>query len=114
MNGLIVYLKPLLLTILFEMAAAYVLGLRTKKELLLTVLVNIVTNPLLVYFSLILMYHLGIKTGTILTYAVLEPLVVYVEYRIYQNCISGRNCMLLSLILNLVSILGGLLCQRIC
>ena len=114
MNELMIYLKPLLLTILFEMAAAYVLGLRTKKELLLTVLVNIVTNPLLVYFSLILMYHLGIKTGTILTYAVLEPLVVYVEYRIYQSCISGRNCMLLSLILNLVSILGGLLCQRIC
>ena len=114
MNELMTYLKPLLLTILFEMAAAYVLGLRTKKELLLTVLVNIVTNPLLVYFSLILMYHLGIKTGTILTYVLLEPLVVYVEYRIYQNCISGRNCMLLSLILNLVSILGGLLCQRIC
>ncbi|MBR4461463.1 MAG: hypothetical protein IKS51_02645 [Erysipelotrichaceae bacterium] len=113
MNGLTVYLKPLLLTILFEMIAAYILGLRTKKELLLTVLVNIITNPLLVYFSLILMYHLGIKTGTILTYVLLEPLVIYAEYLIYKNCLSDRNCLFLSVILNLVSILGGLLCQKI-
>lgn len=113
MNGLLIYAKPLLLTILFELPAAFILGLRTKKELLLTVLVNIITNPLLVYLSLFLMYHLGIKTGTILTYALLEPLVVYSEYRIYQNHLSGRNCLVLSLLLNLVSILGGLLCQRI-
>ncbi|MBQ6559602.1 MAG: hypothetical protein IJL85_02105 [Erysipelotrichaceae bacterium] len=113
MNGLMVYLKPLLLTILFEMIAAYIMGLRTKKELLLTILVNIITNPLLVYFSLILMYHLGIKTGTILTYAILEPLVIYVEYLIYISCLSDRNCLFLSIVLNLVSIIGGLLCQRI-
>ena len=113
MNGLMVYLKQLLLTILFEMIAAYIMGLRTKKELLLTILVNIITNPLLVYFSLILMYHLGIKTGTILTYAILEPLVIYVEYLIYISCLSDRNCLFLSIVLNIVSIIGGLLCQRI-
>ena len=113
MTELMIYLKPLLLTIFFEMIAAYILGLRTKKELFLTVLVNIITNPLLVYFSLILMYHLGIKTGTILTYSALEPLVIYVEYLIYKSCLSGRNCLFLSIVLNLVSIIGGLLCQRI-
>ncbi len=113
MNGLLVYARPLLLTILFEALAAYAMGLHTKKELLLTVLVNIITNPLLVYFSLFLMYHLGIETGMILTYVLLEPLVVYIEYRIYENCLSYRNCLLLSFVLNLVSILGGLLCQKI-
>ena len=113
MDGLLLFVKPLLLTILFEALAAYILGLHTKKELCLTVLVNIITNPLLVYFSLFLMYHLSIKTGMILTYVLLEPLVIYVEYRIYRSCLSDRNCLFLSFVLNIVSILGGLLCQRI-
>ncbi len=113
MDELRVFIKPLLLTIVFEMIAAHFLGLRSRKELLLTALVNVITNPLLVYFSLLLMYHLGRKTGMILTYVLLEPLVIYAEYQIYRNCLSDRNCLFLSFVLNIVSILGGLLCQRI-
>ncbi|MBR5341811.1 MAG: hypothetical protein IK151_07805 [Erysipelotrichaceae bacterium] len=113
MSELTVYLKPLILTIIFEGIGAYILGLRTRKELLFTVLVNIITNPPLVCFSLFLMYHLGIEKGTIITYAVLEPLVVYVEYLLYKNYLSVKNSFALSLTLNIISVIGGLLCQKI-
>ena len=114
MNDLVLYLKPLILTVLFEGIAACLMGLRTKKELLLTVLANIITNPLLVYFSLLLMYHMGIEKGRLITYLILELLVILVEYLIYRNHLPGkRNCLLLSFVLNIVSIIGGLICQRI-
>jgi len=113
MDELSVYLKPLILTIIFEGIGAYILGLKTKKELLFTVLVNIITNPPLVCFSLFLMYYFGIEKGTIITYAILEPLVVYVEYLLYKNYLSAKNSFMLSLTLNLFSVIGGLLCQKI-
>ena len=114
MNELSVFVKPLLLTIVFETAAAYLLGIRNRKNILLVVLLNILTNPVLVLFSLLLMYHEGVRIGRILTYAVLEPLVILTEYYFYQKyLISKKNPFVLSLILNLISILGGLLCQML-
>ena len=59
-------------------------------------------------------YHLGIKTGRILTYVLLEPLVILSEYCFYRRyLIAGKNPFLLSLILNLISIIGGLICQML-
>ena len=113
MSDLYLFLKPLLLTLALECGFAYVLGLR-KKELLLTALINIITNPILVYFSLLLMYYIGIEKGQIITYLLLEPLVVIGEYLLYRKYLPvKRNCLLLSVILNLISILGGLLWQRV-
>ncbi len=112
MNDLILFLKPLLLTLLLECGFACILGLR-KKELLLTALINLITNPILVYISLLLMYHIGIEKGQIITYLLLEPLVVLSEYLLYRKYLPvKRNCLSLSLILNLISVLGGLLWQK--
>ena len=113
MKDLYLYLKPLLLTILFEGIAASFLGLRTLKQQFLVMLVNILTNPLLVYFSFLLMYHLGIEVGTILTYMILEPLVILIEFLIYQKYLDHDHPFRLSLMLNIISIIGGLLCQTI-
>ncbi len=113
MNQLYVYLKPLFLTIVFEGTAAYILGIRSIREQLLILLVNVMTNPLLVYFSLLLMYHIGIEKGTILTYLILEPIVVMTEYHMYHSFMKNRNAFILSLVLNLISVTGGILCQRI-
>ena len=113
MNDLSLFLRPLLLTLVLECGFAYILGLR-KKELLLTALINLITNPILVYFSLLLMYHIGIEIGQIITYLLLEPLVVISEYLLYRKyLLVKRNCLLLSVILNLISVLGGLLWQRV-
>ena len=112
MNELSIFIKPLFLTIIFETTAAFLLGIRNRKDILLVILLNILTNPVLVLFSSFLMYHEGVKTGQALTYAVLEPLVILTEYYFYHRyLIARKNTFLLSLILNLVPILGGLLCQ---
>ena len=113
MNDIALFIKPLLLTIVLEGIVAHIMGLRSLKEQILVALVNIITNPLLVYVSLFLMYHKGIQTGTVLTYLVLEPLVIFVEYLIYRSCLKNRNCFVLSLILNIISIIGGLLWQML-
>ncbi len=115
MSDLYLFLKPLILTIIFEELGAILLfRIRNRKDLLLVLLTNIITNPLLVYFSLMLMYHLGIGTGRIMTYLILEPLVVFVEYMIYKKYLVSRNDHLtVSLVLNMFSILGGILCQKI-
>ena len=68
MSEVTIYLKPLILTIILEVIGAIALfRIRDRKDLILVVLVNIITNPLLVYFSLMLMYYLDIETGTLVT-----------------------------------------------
>lgn len=113
MNELVYYLKPLFLTILFEGAAAWILGYRTLSQQLRILFINAVTNPVLVYFSLLLMYHLGIGKATCLIYLLLEPMVILIEYLYYRKVFPGKNRFLLSVTLNLISILGGLLCQKL-
>ena len=112
MSEFSIFVKPLLLTILFETGAALCFGMRDKKDLLLVILVNLLTNPPLVLISVFLMYHLGIGTGRLITYLVLEVIVVFVEYRIYKSYMSfQKDPFILSLLLNGISIWGGLLCQ---
>jgi len=113
MDELVLYLKPLLLTVLFEGIAACIMGYRSVREQLYILFINAVTNPLLVYFSFLLMYHIGIEKGNLIIYLLLEPLVILTEYLYYRKVFPGRNCFLLSLILNLISIVGGVLCQRV-
>ena len=112
MRDLSLFLKPLFLTLLFECAAAYLFGVRNRKDQLLVILVNIVTNPVLVLFCLLLMYYLNIGKAYLITYLILEPIVVYVEYRFYQKYLQTRkDPLLLSVLLNVISILGGIICH---
>lgn len=102
-------LEPLLVTVILECAAAFCLGIRDSKRLYLIVIVNCITNPLLVLCSLFLMTLMGIQAGTVMTYAILEPLVIVAEYDLFRKKMnSGIHPLVLSLILNLVSIIGGI------
>ena len=103
------FLKPLLLTVVIEFVLAFLLGFR-KRELLLCLFVNMITNPLLVLFSTLIFQQLGASSFYLLTYLVLEPLVILAEYRIYYYYLGkDRHPFVLSLLLNTGSILGGLL-----
>ncbi|MBO7676559.1 MAG: hypothetical protein J6S49_03490 [Erysipelotrichaceae bacterium] len=115
MSDLNIFLKPLLLTILFEeIGAILFFKIRNRKDLFLILLVNIITNPLLVYFSLLLMYHLGIGTGRLATYLILEPIVVFTEYCLYRKYLSSRkDYLIMSVTLNIFSIIGGFIWQKI-
>ena len=112
MDELRLFIKPLFLTVLFECTAAYFYGIRNRKDQLLIVLVNVITNPVLVLFSLLLMYHLGIGKAYLITYLILEPIVVYVEYRFYhKHLLSKKDPLVLSVTLNVISIIGGIICR---
>lgn len=112
MTELMAYLKPLTMTVLFETAAAFFFGIR-QKDILLVILANIITNPPLVFICLLLMYHIGIGKAYLFTYLFLEPLVIVTEWKIYEKHMrTERNCLALSVLLNMISITGGIICQR--
>ncbi len=106
-------LKALLLTLLFEIAGAYLLKLRGK-DLLLVALVNLITNPAVNLAVRILLQHLDPNTVRLIAYAVFEPLVILVETLFYHYYLSnGKGAFRTSLILNLLSVTGGILWNMI-
>ncbi len=114
MTGAALMLEPLILTVVIETAAALIMGIRKKKDLFLIFLANCITNPLLVMLSLLLMYNIGIGPGLFLTYLFLEPAVVYAEYRLFRKYLAARqDPFRLALVLNLFSVFGGVIWQKL-
>ena len=110
MKEMMYVLEPLFITLLLECTGGYMLGMRRRSDQYLIILLNCVTNPVLVLTSMLLMYNTGIKTGMILTYAVLEPLVIWFEGKQYSRAsVRVMDPWGLSLLLNVFSVLGGLL-----
>lgn len=103
-------LMCLIITIIIEMVFAYILKVRDKIDFLNILLVNILTNPILVITT----YMIGILSSKlnkdIATY-IFEVLVVLTEGYIYKKVLKYKkiNGFILSLILNLSSYLIGLL-----
>lgn len=101
-------LMSLGLTLLLEIGVALLLGLR-RKDLLVVALVNVVTNPVVV-LTLNLCLLSGITPPWYLV-AALEAAAVVTEGFLYGSCLSRKLCnpFLLSILLNAISYLGGLL-----
>ena len=102
------FLYPLTLTLIIELAAAYMLGIRSRHSFLIIFLANCFTNPLLtISISLLTAKALMRK---LIIYGVFEPVVILSEFLIYRYDLEEDIPPLrLSLILNLASVLGGLL-----
>lgn len=96
-------------TILLELILSLCLGIRKKQDLLNIILVNILTNPIVVVIPFILNIYYGSVTRHI-SLAILEILAVFLEGYIYYKVLQDkkRNPYLLSLYLNLFSYLCGL------
>lgn len=101
-------LTCLILTIIIEVIIAYFLKVRVKKDYLNIILVNILTNPIVVLFPYIIYLYHGI-TIYYISLIILELLAVLSEGFIYQKVLKYKkyNYYLLSLILNLSSYLIG-------
>ena len=99
----------LISTIIIEMSISYLLRVRNKKDLLNIILVNILTNPLLVTITLYINICYGLRYRNILIYP-LEIIVVIIEGSIYKKYLKYKkiNPYLLSLILNCSSYIIGL------
>ena len=105
-------LQNLLLTVVFETAAALLLGVRKKRDILFVVLINGITNPIINYAMLLVTFALPSGSHSAAYYAVLvvfEILVVIWEYKFYQKRLTYNkiNLLLFSLVLNGVSVTLG-------
>lgn len=99
----------LILTIIIETLIAFLLKLR-KTDLLIVVLVNILTNPLVVSIS----HYFNIKNGHfgyVYSLIALEILTFITEGLIYKYNLDNKkiNPFIISLILNISSYLFGLI-----
>ena len=103
-----ILIKCLLLTIIIELIMALILGVRDKKDILNVILVNIITNPIVVMSQILLYLYFGYKIE-IIGVAILEILVVPIEGLIYKKVLNYKkiNPILLSLILNASSLIIG-------
>ena len=103
-----ILIKCLLLTIIIELSLALILGVRDKKDIINVILVNIITNPIVVMSQILLYLNFG-YTIEVIGIVVLEILVVPIEGLIYKKVLNYKkiNPFILSLILNASSLIIG-------
>ena len=103
----VVMIRCLLSTIIIELLLALILGVRDKKDILNIILVNTMTNPLLVSLITYITYN-RIFNRTI-SIVIMEILVVIIEGLTYKKILkfNKKNPYIISLILNASSFLIG-------
>lgn len=97
-------------TIVIELIMSLLLGMRNKKDILNVILVNIMTNPLVVSILMYITYNRLFNTT--ISIIILEILVILTEGFAYKKVLTFDkiNPYVLSLILNISSyFIGGLL-----
>lgn len=97
-------------TIMIELIMSLLLGIRNKKDILNVILVNIMTNPLVVSIIMYITYNRLFNTT--ISIIILEILVILTEGFTYKKVLTFDkiNPYVLSFILNISSyFIGGLL-----
>ena len=104
----LIMIRCLVLTIIIELVLALILGVREKKDIINIILVNVITNPIVVLTPIIIYLKFNSSMGRISLY-ILEVLTVLVEGLIYKKVLEYKkiNWILLSLILNATSFIIG-------
>ena len=100
-------------TIVIELIMSLLLGIRNKKDILNVILVNIMTNPLIVSILMYITYNRLFNTT--ISIIILEILVVLTEGFAYKKVLTFDkiNPYVLSLILNIASYFIGKLLNNI-
>lgn len=107
-------LISLFLTIIIELTVSFIIGIRNKDDMKVVILVNICTNPIVVYIANCLMlftndfiYNIGV--------AILEMLVVMVEFVLYKKYLKFDKVspFAISLINNVISFSIGVIINYI-
>lgn len=108
-NILFLMLRNLLLTIIIELGIAILLGIREKKDILNIIVINCITNPILNYIMMVVLY---LTSNNLIIYSLLflfEIIVIIIEYLFYRKKLLFKNInlLLLSIILNISSVIVG-------
>ena len=103
-----VMVRCLIFTIVIEVIVGIILGIRNKKDILNVILVNVVTNPIVVSVPILIYLYFGYNYEKISLY-ILEVITLFVEGFIYLKVLNYKklNPFLISLLLNLSSYLIG-------
>lgn len=108
----LIMLRALVITILLECAAAWTLGVRTKRDQTTVVLANMLTNPLVVSIGAAVRFFIGIRALLPAT-LIMEIAVWIVEGRVYKKTLKAdRDPYVISLVCNLTSFLVGEVLNR--
>ncbi len=110
-NLLINLILTLFLTIAIECFIAFLMCYRDKIFLLIIILINIITNPILNYLIL-LNNQLNFLKNTFTIVLFFEILIIFIEWGILIYVFTDKDrkeLLLLSLIINLISFLLGLI-----
>lgn len=103
-----ILIRCLILTIVIELIVGLILSIRNKKDIFSIIIVNVITNPIVVLSQSIL----RIKTNytiEVIGIIILEILVVLVEGLIYKKVLKYKelNPFIFSLLLNSSSLFIG-------
>lgn len=103
-----VMIRCLLLTIIIETTIALILGVKNKKDILTVILVNVLTNPIVVSIPVFMYVFYGYN-AEIISLIILEIITVFLEGYIYYKYLVYKkiNVFILSLILNFMSYVIG-------
>ena len=103
-----IMINCLLFTIIIEIILAIILKVKDKKDILNILLVNIMTNPIVVSLPVFINIRFGLFERNI-TVLILEIFTVLIEGKIYSKYLKFKkiNPYALSLILNLCSYIIG-------
>ena len=110
LNDLPLYMiRGLAFTLLIETVLALILGVRKKRDIPIVILVNFMTNPIVVALGFLSGFFFGYKVR-IICMIFLELFAFASEGLVYKKALSFKkiNPFLLSLILNAASYLIGL------
>ncbi len=107
-------LASLLLTIILELAFALIWGVRQKRDLIVNVLCNTLTNPVVSCIYYYCYFVLGLSgAGRVVALILLEISAVLTEWLIYKKKTDINRPMLFSLGANGFSYFTGLLISLI-
>ena len=107
-----ILIRCLVITIILETVGAYIFKIKEKHDLINVILINVLTNPILVLIVSLCYFRYGI-CYYYASIIFLELLVVFVEGLFYSMVLFNKkiNSYLLSFILNGISYFIGFLIQ---
>lgn len=108
MNILSIMLLSLSCTVVIECLVGFLIGIRSKYDFIFVILVNLLTNPLVVSLSLFLNFRYGYKVRMI-GEIIFEILALVIEAFIYSKTLDYKKVkpFWISLILNISSYIIG-------
>lgn len=108
------FIVPLSITLFIECITAFLAGYREKRFILVLILVNVITNPVINYIMLVVSM-LGGNKGYYTVLMILESAAVLSEWKLLDYTFPGRSrsFLILSVVMNSASYLAGLFINKI-